>query len=146
FVLFKLASSTQHFFLSLVLLHSFTNGSLLLYFQFLKAFDYSPWSGHLYKLDVGWPKVPEYFTGQPVSVAVDSLRGLVYVAQRGDNIPKVLVFSEEGYFLYSWNDTVEIPHGIFVLSNTTDSSVWITDVGTGMYGGDVTSVRQGRKC
>ncbi|NXA48400.1 NHLC3 protein, partial [Nothocercus julius] len=105
-----------------------------LYFQLLKAFDYSPWNGHLYKLDVGWPKVPEYFTGQPVCVAVDSLRGFVYVAQRGDNVAKVLVFSEEGYFLYSWNDTVEIPHGIFVLSNTTDSSIWITDVGTGKYG------------
>lgn len=65
--------------------------------------------------------------------------------QRGDNVPKVLVFSEEGYFLYSWNNTVEMPHGIFVLNTATDSSVWITDVGTGMYGGDMRSIRWGRK-
>uniref|UniRef100_A0A672TQA0 NHL repeat-containing protein 3 n=2 Tax=Strigops habroptila TaxID=2489341 RepID=A0A672TQA0_STRHB len=105
--------------------------------QILKAFDYvSPWKGQqqMYKLDIGWPKIPEYFTGQTFCVAVDSLHGLVYVGQRGDNVPKVLVFSEEGYFLYSWNDTVEMPHGIFVLNTATDSSVWITDVGTGKYG------------
>lgn len=66
--------------------------------------------------------------------------------QRGDDIPKVLVFSVEGYFLYSWNDTVEMPHGIFVLNTATDSSVWITDVGSGKHGGDVGSIKQGRKC
>ncbi|XP_062470966.1 NHL repeat-containing protein 3 isoform X2 [Pezoporus occidentalis] len=105
--------------------------------EVLKAFDYvSLWKGQqqIYKLDIGWPKIPEYFTGQTFCVAVDSLHGLVYVGQRGDNVPKVLVFSEEGYFLYSWNDTVEMPHGIFVLNTATDSSVWITDVGTGKYG------------
>ncbi|XP_050770852.1 NHL repeat-containing protein 3 isoform X1 [Gymnogyps californianus] len=105
--------------------------------QVLKAFDYSSsWKGQqqMYKLDIGWPKIPEYFTGQTFCVAVDSLHGLVYVGQRGDNVPKVLVFSEEGYFLYSWNNTVEMPHGIFVLNTATDSSVWITDVGTGKYG------------
>ncbi|KAK2515136.1 Nhlrc3 [Columba guinea] len=105
--------------------------------QFLKAFDYFPhWNGQqqMYKLDIGWPKLPEYFTGQTFCVAVDSLHGLVYVGQRGDNVPKVLVFSVEGYFLYSWNETVEMPHGIFVLNTATDSSVWITDVGTGKYG------------
>ncbi|PKK32485.1 NHL repeat containing 3 [Columba livia] len=105
--------------------------------RFLKAFDYFPhWNGQqqMYKLDIGWPKLPEYFTGQTFCVAVDSLHGLVYVGQRGDNVPKVLVFSVEGYFLYSWNETVEMPHGIFVLNTATDSSVWITDVGTGKYG------------
>ncbi|KAM7127451.1 NHL repeat-containing protein 3 isoform 1-T1 [Ciconia maguari] len=105
--------------------------------QVLKAFDYSfLWKGQqqMYKLDIGWPKIPEYFTGQTFCVAVDSLHGLVYVGQRGDNVPKVLVFSEEGYFLYSWNNTVEMPHGIFVLNTATDSSVWITDVGTDKYG------------
>lgn len=56
-------------------------------------------------------------------------------------MPKVLVFSEEGYFLYAWNDTVEMPHGIFVLNTATDSSVWITDVGTGMHGHDRRSIR-----
>ncbi|KAJ7413015.1 NHL repeat-containing protein 3 [Willisornis vidua] len=88
----------------------------------------------MYKLDIGWPKTPEHFTGQTFCVAVDSLHGLVYVGQRGDNVPKVLVFSVEGYFLYSWNDTVEMPHGMFVWNTATDSSVWITDVGTGKYG------------
>jgi len=66
--------------------------------------------------------------------------------QRGDNVPKVLVFSEEGYFISSWNDTVEMPHGIFVLNTATDSSIWITDVGTGMHGGDMRSIRWGRRC
>ena len=69
-----------------------------------------------------------------------------FAFQRGDNVPKVLVFSEEGYFLYSWNNTVEMPHGIFVLNTATDSSVWITDVGTGMRGSDRRSIRWGRKC
>jgi len=59
-----------------------------LYFQVLKAFDYSfPWKGQqqMYKLDIGWPKKPEYFTGQTFCVAVDSLHGLVYVGQVSEN-------------------------------------------------------------
>ncbi|KAI1241906.1 hypothetical protein IHE44_0005411 [Lamprotornis superbus] len=102
----------------------------------LKAEYFSPWKGEqqMFKLDIGWPKTPEDFTGQTFCVAVDSLHGLVYVGQRGDNVPKVLVFSKEGYFLHSWNDTVEMPHGIFVWNTETGSSVWITDVGTGKYG------------
>lgn len=39
----------------------------------------------MYKLDIGWPKVPEYFTGQTFCVAVDSLHGLVYVGQVSGN-------------------------------------------------------------
>lgn len=35
----------------------------------------------LYKLDISWPKNPEYFTGQVFGVAVNHLAGLVYVAQ-----------------------------------------------------------------
>ena len=35
----------------------------------------------LYRLDVDWPKYSEYFTGATFCVAVDSLNGLVYVAQ-----------------------------------------------------------------
>lgn len=66
--------------------------------------------------------------------------------QRGDNVPKVLVFSEEGYFLHSWNDTVEMPHGIFVWNTATGSSVWLTDVGTGMHHGDMRNILWGRKC
>ncbi|XP_074160956.1 NHL repeat-containing protein 3 [Sminthopsis crassicaudata] len=88
----------------------------------------------LYHLDVGWPKNQEYFTGTTFCVAVDSLKGLVYVAQRGDNIPKVLVFTEDGYFLRAWNDTVDTPHGIFATSTLYEQSVWITDVGSGSYG------------
>lgn len=65
------------------------------------------------------------------------------VFQRGDDVPKVLVFSEEGYFLYSWNDTVEMPHGIFVSNTATDSSVWITDVGSGKHCGDAGNIKQG---
>uniref|UniRef100_A0A8C8SGG7 NHL repeat-containing protein 3 n=1 Tax=Pelusios castaneus TaxID=367368 RepID=A0A8C8SGG7_9SAUR len=115
---------------------------LLLYcafpqWQVLRAIAfYSPWriTQQLYKLDVGWPKHPEYFTGQPFCVAVDPLDDLVYVAQRGDNVPKVLVFSEEGYFLNSWNSTLEMPHGISAVNTPTSSSIWITDVGTGEYG------------
>ncbi|XP_067419144.1 NHL repeat-containing protein 3 [Emydura macquarii macquarii] len=105
--------------------------------QVLRAIAfYSPWriEQQLYKLDVGWPKHPEYFTGQPFCVAVDPLHDLVYIAQRGDNVPKILVFSEEGYFLNAWNSTVEMPHGIFAVNAPTSSSIWITDVGNGEYG------------
>ena len=35
----------------------------------------------LYRLDVDWPKYSEYFTGATFCVGVDSLNGLVYVAQ-----------------------------------------------------------------
>ncbi|XP_007950641.1 NHL repeat-containing protein 3 [Orycteropus afer afer] len=88
----------------------------------------------LYRLDVGWPKYSEYFTGTTFCVAVDSLNGLVYVAQRGDNISKVLVFTEDGYFLRAWNYTVDTPHGMFAASTSHEQSVWITDVGSGFYG------------
>lgn len=88
----------------------------------------------LFRLDLGWPKNSEYFTGATFCVAVDSLNGLVYVAQRGDNIPKVLVFSEDGYFLRAWNYTVDTPHGMFVSGTPFEQSVWITDVGSGPYG------------
>ncbi|XP_009438817.1 NHL repeat-containing protein 3 isoform X3 [Pan troglodytes] len=84
----------------------------------------------LYRLDVGWPKHPEYFTGTTFCVAVDSLNGLVYIGQRGDNIPKILVFTEDGYFLRAWNYTVDTPHGIFAASTLYEQSVWITDVGS----------------
>ncbi|XP_001915760.2 NHL repeat-containing protein 3 [Equus przewalskii] len=88
----------------------------------------------LYRLDVDWPEYSEYFTGATFGVAVDSLNGLVYVAQRGDNIPKVLVFTEDGCFLRAWNYTVDTPHGIFAASTLHEQSVWITDVGSGSYG------------
>ncbi|XP_059401349.1 NHL repeat-containing protein 3-like [Carassius carassius] len=89
----------------------------------------------LYKLDISWPKNPEYFTGQVFGTAVNHVSGLVYVAQRGDNIPKVLVFSTDGDFLQAWNtSSLEMPHGIFLANASTDPTVWITDVGNGPYG------------
>lgn len=89
----------------------------------------------LYKLDISWPKNPEHFTGQVFGVAVNHVAGLVYVAQRGDNVPKVLVFSTDGDFLQAWNtSSLEMPHGIFLANASADPTVWITDVGNGPYG------------
>lgn len=88
----------------------------------------------LYRLDVGWPRHSEYFTGATFCVAVDPLSGLVYVAQRGDHIQKVLVFTEDGYFLRAWNHTVETPHGMFAASSPQEPAVWLTDVGSGSFG------------
>ncbi|KAF3825869.1 hypothetical protein GH733_006696 [Mirounga leonina] len=120
------------FFLALLVLHSRFCGSPVLR-KF--AFQISWRTKEIpYRLDVGWPKYSEYFTGATFCVAIDSLSGLVYIAQRGDNIPKVLVFTEDGYFLRSWNYTVDTPHGIFAASTLHEQSVWITDVGSGSYG------------
>uniref|UniRef100_A0A8D1XR33 NHL repeat-containing protein 3 n=2 Tax=Sus scrofa TaxID=9823 RepID=A0A8D1XR33_PIG len=122
------------FFLAYLVLHSHICGSSLpLRLHF--AFKFS-WRAEeiLYRLDVDWPTYSEYFTGATFCVAVDSLNELVYVAQRGDNIPKVLVFTEDGYFLRAWNYTVDTPHGIFAASTLHEQSVWITDVGSGSYG------------
>ncbi|KAM4794615.1 NHL repeat-containing protein 3 [Rhinophrynus dorsalis] len=92
-------------------------------------------SDQLYKLDIGWPKNPEHFSGVAFGVAVDPLNSLVYVAQRGENVSKVLVFTEEGYFKESWNtNTIEMPHGIFLVNSANEQSVWITDVGQGAHG------------
>ncbi|XP_055452812.1 NHL repeat-containing protein 3 [Psammomys obesus] len=120
------------FFLSCLVLHSRFCGSLV---SRTFSFDIS-WreKGPLFRLDLGWPKNSEYFSGATFCVAVDSLNGLVYVAQRGENIPKVLVFTEDGYFLRAWNHTVDTPHGMFVSSTPYEQSVWITDVGSGSYG------------
>uniref|UniRef100_A0A673ST73 NHL repeat containing 3 n=1 Tax=Suricata suricatta TaxID=37032 RepID=A0A673ST73_SURSU len=116
------------FFLAFLVLHSrFCGSPILRKFAFQVSWRTKE---ILYRLDVGWPNHPEYFTGATFSVAVDSLSGSVYVAQRGDNIPKVLVFTEDGYFLRSWNYTVDTPHGIFAASTLHEQSVWITDVGS----------------
>ncbi|CAH2225000.1 NHL repeat-containing 3 isoform X1 [Pelobates cultripes] len=89
----------------------------------------------LYKLDANWPKNGELFSGVAYGVAVDPLNSLVYVAQRGENVSKVLVFTEEGYFKEHWNtNTIEMPHGIFAVSTNTEQFIWITDVGSGLYG------------
>ncbi|XP_062981313.1 NHL repeat-containing protein 3 [Elgaria multicarinata webbii] len=117
-------------------------GSLLLLLALYRVMNqltfYAVWriEKPLYKLDVNWPKFPEGITGQTFCVAVDEINGLVYVGQRGDDkVPKVIVYSEDGYFLQAWNiTTIEMPHGIFALNTPNMSSVWITDVGTGKYG------------
>lgn len=90
----------------------------------------------MYKLDVSWPRKPELFTGQVFAVAINQDAGVVYVAQRGDGVPKVLVFSTDGDFLMSWNTTtLEMPHGMFLADAASPNpTVWITDVGSGPYG------------
>ncbi|CAL1600199.1 unnamed protein product [Knipowitschia caucasica] len=90
----------------------------------------------LYKLDLTWPRNPELFTGAVFAVGVDQYAGVVYVAQRGDAVPRMLVFSTDGHFLMSWNSSsLEEPHGVFVADAATSSpSVWVTDVGSGPYG------------
>ncbi|XP_053312308.1 NHL repeat-containing protein 3 [Spea bombifrons] len=101
------------------------------------VFYYYPWEEktQLYKLDVDWPKNPEYLGGIAYGVAVDPFNSLVYVAQRGENVSKVVVFTEEGYFKEMWDtDKIEMPHGIFAVSTAKEQSVWITDVGQGEYG------------
>ncbi|XP_054614266.1 NHL repeat-containing protein 3-like [Dunckerocampus dactyliophorus] len=97
--------------------------------------DYQLLGRPLYKLDLSWPKNPELFTGNVFGVAVNQYAGVVYVAQRGDSVPKVLVFTSEGDFLMSWNTTtLEMPHGIFLADALSNPTIWITDVGNGPYG------------
>ncbi|XP_016064387.1 PREDICTED: NHL repeat-containing protein 3 isoform X3 [Miniopterus natalensis] len=120
------------FFLALLVLHSHFSGSPV-----LREFVFQiSWRTEeiLYRLDVNWPKHSEYFTGATFCTAVDTLNGLVYIAQRGDNIPKVLVFTEDGYFLRAWNSTVDTPHGMFATSSLDEQAIWITDVGSGKKG------------
>ncbi|XP_026171973.1 NHL repeat-containing protein 3 [Mastacembelus armatus] len=97
--------------------------------------DYQLLGRPLYKLDLSWPTYPELFTGDVFGVAVNQYADMVYVAQRGDNVPKVLVFTTSGDFLMSWNTTtLEMPHGIFLADAASNHTVWITDVGNGLYG------------
>uniref|UniRef100_A0A8C7Y7N8 NHL repeat-containing protein 3 n=1 Tax=Oryzias sinensis TaxID=183150 RepID=A0A8C7Y7N8_9TELE len=98
--------------------------------------DYQLLGRPLFRLDVSWPKKPELFGGQVFGVAVNQLAGVVYVAQRGDHVPKVLVFTTDGEFLMSWNtSTIEMPHGIFLAgAASSNPTVWITDVGNGPFG------------
>ncbi|XP_072260002.1 NHL repeat-containing protein 3 [Pyxicephalus adspersus] len=119
--------------LSLLILHCCDNTKL--WIKLLFGFPPRNRELQLFKLDVAWPKDPGLFTGVPFDVAVDHQNSLVYVAQRGDNVSKVLVFTEEGYFKESWStNTLEMPHGIFAAINPNDQSIWITDVGQGQYG------------
>ncbi|CAK6442938.1 unnamed protein product [Pipistrellus nathusii] len=129
---FWLCAAATIFFLAFAILYSRYSGSSV-----LREFTFHiSWRTEeiLYRLDVGWPKHSEYFTGATFCVAVDSLNGLLYIAQRGDNIQKVLVFTEDGYFLRAWNYTVDTPHGMFAASTLYEQSIWITDVGNGPFG------------
>ena len=54
------------------------------------------------------------------------------MSQRGETVPKVLVFTTDGEFLQAWNtSTLEMPHGIFLADAATNPTVWVTDVGNG---------------
>ncbi|XP_014308502.1 NHL repeat-containing protein 3 [Myotis lucifugus] len=57
----------------------------------------------LYQLDVGWPKHSEYFTGATFCVAVDSLNGLLYIAQ----ITSLNVFICIPVFIGSFGHTIK---------------------------------------
>ncbi|XP_028332233.1 NHL repeat-containing protein 3-like [Gouania willdenowi] len=123
-----IASTMSLLALLMMVLYGFMNS--------LQADDQQLLQTPLYKLDPSWPKNPERFTGPVFAVAVNPLSGLVYVAQRGEGVPKVLVFSTDGDYLMSWNTTtLEMPHGIFLANATSlNPTVWITDVGDGPYG------------
>ncbi|KAF4025632.1 hypothetical protein G4228_017588 [Cervus hanglu yarkandensis] len=96
------------FFLALLVLHSRFCASRLPPHLHL-AFKVS-WRAEeiLYRLDVDWPKYSEYFTGATFCVGVDSLNGLVYVAQvwvadRGNK--RLQVFDKDtGDWLGEWNN------------------------------------------
>ncbi|XP_030195719.1 NHL repeat-containing protein 3 [Gadus morhua] len=98
--------------------------------------DYQLLGRPLFKLDISWPKYPELFRGAVFAVAVNHYGEVVYVAQRGDAVPKVLVFTTSGDFLMAWNtSTLEMPHGIFLADpESSNPTIWITDVGNGPYG------------
>ncbi|RVE60012.1 hypothetical protein OJAV_G00194670 [Oryzias javanicus] len=130
-----LASSMASLVLVLVVLYG-SVGSRLAASSGLLRRDYQLLGRPLFKLDVSWPKSPELFSGDVFGVAVNQFSGVVYVAQRGTNVPKVLVFTTDGDFLMSWNtSTIEMPHGIFLAdAASSNPSVWITDVGNGPYG------------
>lgn len=91
------------------------NGYVFLYSQVLKAFDYfypSKGQQQMYKLDISWPKIPEYFTGQTFCVAVDSLHGLVYVGQVSEStkflfliIQCICAFKMSAFSIFIFADT-----------------------------------------
>ncbi|XP_077595227.1 NHL repeat-containing protein 3-like [Stigmatopora nigra] len=122
------------FFLLMIVLYSVFNPQQAA-FKAIIIQDHQLLDRPLYKLDLNWPRNPEHFSGAVFGVAVNTYAGVVYVAQRGDNVPKVLVFTTEGDFLMSWNTTtLEMPHGIFLADAVSNPTIWITDVGNGPYG------------
>nr|KAF6374745.1 NHL repeat containing 3 [Pipistrellus kuhlii] len=76
---FWLCAAATVFFLAFAILYSRFSGSLVLR-EFIFHISWRT-EKILYRLDVGWPKHSEYFTGATFCVAVDSLNGLLYIAQ-----------------------------------------------------------------
>ncbi|XP_019626404.1 PREDICTED: NHL repeat-containing protein 3-like [Branchiostoma belcheri] len=95
----------------------------------------------MYKLEESWPEDTSHFKAQVFCTDVLSFGDTseVYVAQRGDVKSKMLVFSESGALLRSW-DTMQIhmPHGTRVRvpagQGLAGAEIWVTDVGNGPLG------------
>ncbi|XP_071487596.1 NHL repeat-containing protein 3-like [Diadema antillarum] len=101
-----------------------------------------------YKLDPQWPVDSDAFQGPVYSAAVDDRNGEVFVSQRGDGIPHILVFEEETgkllrNFTYSNSSVLQDLHGMRYQYNQTNQIgyVWVTDVGDGPYGYTVKRLR-----
>ncbi|CAH1246170.1 Hypp7667 [Branchiostoma lanceolatum] len=88
--------------------------------------------------DSNWPKGGCRFTGPVVSCDVLSVGTIteVFIAQRTE-AEKVIVYSEDGTFLRSWNtDRLGAPHGLRVHvpsgGGVESAEVWVTDIGQGI--------------
>ncbi|XP_066304724.1 NHL repeat-containing protein 3-like [Branchiostoma lanceolatum] len=93
-----------------------------------------------YTEDSNWPKGGCRFTGPVVSCDVLSVGTIteVFIAQRTE-AEKVIVYSEDGTFLRSWNtDRLGAPHGLRVHvpsgGGVESAEVWVTDIGQGPFG------------
>eukprot|EP00057_Strongylocentrotus_purpuratus_P010940 XP_011665414.1 PREDICTED: NHL repeat-containing protein 3 [Strongylocentrotus purpuratus] len=113
----------------------FVSAVVLLVFS-VKSSCYHLKDGAFYKLDPTWPIDMEAFKGPVYSAAIDDDNGEVYVSQRGDGIPHVLVFDlEVGRLLrsFTYNDSSMLQdlHGMRYQFNETNQQgyIWVTDVG-----------------
>ncbi|XP_067569318.1 NHL repeat-containing protein 3 isoform X2 [Pseudorca crassidens] len=87
------------FFLAFLVFHSrFCASRLPLPLHFAFKISWRPEEA-LYRLDVDWPKYSEYFTGATFCVAVDSLNGLVYVAQVKQKRESEIMLRNQNCFL-----------------------------------------------
>ncbi|XP_030837798.1 NHL repeat-containing protein 3 [Strongylocentrotus purpuratus] len=118
----------------------FVSAVVLLVFS-VKSSCYHLKDGAFYKLDPTWPIDMEAFKGPVYSAAIDDDNGEVYVSQRGDGIPHVLVFDlEVGRLLrsFTYNDSSMLQdlHGMRYQFNETNQQgyIWVTDVGDGVHG------------
>ncbi|XP_022106827.1 NHL repeat-containing protein 3-like [Acanthaster planci] len=111
---------------------------------FISSFCFSRAKIPMYKLDPWWPGFPSIFTGPVYSAAVDDQKGEIYVSQRGEKVPPVLVFSMYGDYLRSFPfepNVINMVHGMRIFQNATsgETSLWLTDVGNGTLGHTVKS-------